>query len=264
MDIALYLRVLWRFRFLVVIGITLALALAFLSYMRVSFKDGSVSFSYRESETWEDSGVLFVTQPGFPWGRSVIQDPEPVGPTVTLVKPPRFGDTERFGSLAALYSALATGDPVQRNMLRSGPINGTIGAAPVLASELVRPELRSQFRTNGSLPLVRVFATADTAQGATGLTTRQIDAFRTYLENAQHASGIPTRKRVLVTVLDEPGEPEVTEGRSKLYPALIFVGFTALTLLLVFILENLRPQARSATAEEPRLSSVAGTSRRSA
>ena len=38
MDLELYLRVLWRFRLVMVTGLLLASTLALLSYMRVSFE----------------------------------------------------------------------------------------------------------------------------------------------------------------------------------------------------------------------------------
>ena len=68
MDLQLYARVLWRFRFVVAVGTALAIGLAFMSYYKVSFSDG-VSVTYREGEVWRSDATLFVTQPGFPWGR---------------------------------------------------------------------------------------------------------------------------------------------------------------------------------------------------
>lgn len=244
MDLALIGRVLWRFRFLVVFGLIVAFALAFLSYVRVSFEDGSPTLSYRGTELWQSDAILLVTQSGFPWGRSVTAEPEPVGEDVTVVKPPRFAETERFQALASLYAALAISDDVRDIVLESGPIDGKLEASPVLASELVSPELRSQLNVSGPLPLLRISAAAESSEGATALAARAADAFGTYLEEKQSLSGIPERKRVLVTTLREPREAELVDGRSKIYPALIGAGVVALTLLLAFSLENARPRTR--------------------
>ena len=244
MDLALIGRVLWRFRFLVVFGLIAALALAFLSYVRVRFDDGSPTLFYRGSELWQSDSILLVTQSGFPWGRSVTAEPEPVGEDVTVVKPPRFADKERFEALASLYAALATSDDVRDIILETGPIDGALEASPVLASELVTPEFRSQLRVNEPLPLVRISGLAKTPQGANALAARAVDAFGTYLEEKQSNSQIPESKRVLVTTLVEPKEAELVEGRSRIYPALIAVGVVALTVGLAFALENLRPRAR--------------------
>ena len=71
MDLNLYLRVLWRFRLIVVVGFVLAITVAFASVAKVG-ADGSLSISYRQQPTWQGTTRLFVTQQGFPWGRTVL------------------------------------------------------------------------------------------------------------------------------------------------------------------------------------------------
>ena len=65
MDFGLYVRVLWRFRLLVVLGLILALSLAMLSFVRV----GTDGVTYRQTELWASTTRLLVTQTGFPEGR---------------------------------------------------------------------------------------------------------------------------------------------------------------------------------------------------
>ena len=93
MDLKLHLGVLWRFRWLLVGGLVLASALAFLSVFKVS----SSGVSYRQSETFDAREILFVNQPGFPYGwatqpnaidkttglpiRPTVLGPEPLRPT---------------------------------------------------------------------------------------------------------------------------------------------------------------------------------------
>src|SRR5688572_29756916 len=114
-DIQLYLRVLWRFRLLVAAGFTLAVVLALLSFARVSFENGlgPPKLTYREQEKWVSYSTLYVTQPGFPWGYSVIKQPDPDEQLETRTKQiaPEFADPTRFASLAVLYAYLATSDP---------------------------------------------------------------------------------------------------------------------------------------------------------
>ena len=76
-DLNLYLRVLWRFRLIVAIGLVLAISLAFASLVKVGFAHGSLSLSYRQQPTWQSTTRLFVTQEGFPWGRSVFPTTSP-------------------------------------------------------------------------------------------------------------------------------------------------------------------------------------------
>ena len=69
MDLQLYFRVLWRFRFLMAIGLLAALALSALSLVSV----GPSGVSYRQQEVWSSSAKLLVSQDGFPEGRSITE-----------------------------------------------------------------------------------------------------------------------------------------------------------------------------------------------
>ena len=77
MDLRLFSRVLWRFRFLVAGGLVLACVLSFLSFASISFAGGSPKLTYRQTERWKATAVLFVTQKGFPYGYTVL----PTSPT---------------------------------------------------------------------------------------------------------------------------------------------------------------------------------------
>ena len=69
MDLGLYFRVLWRFRFLVALGLLAAFALAALSLFSVS----PSGVTYRQSEVWSASAKILVSQEGFPEGRSITE-----------------------------------------------------------------------------------------------------------------------------------------------------------------------------------------------
>ena len=57
---------------LVVPGVVLAGALAIFAYARPVFSHGYVPrLVPRQGEVWQGEAVLFVTQSGFPWGRTV-------------------------------------------------------------------------------------------------------------------------------------------------------------------------------------------------
>lgn len=248
MDLRRSFGVLWRFRFLVVAGVLLALALAFLAYVRVEVRNGTVELEYRSSETWESSAILLITQEGFPWGRSVTEEGEPLDPNA-VAPAPRFGDSERFESLSALYSALAMGDPVQLLMERAGPIEGEISAQPVLATDLLDSRSQTQLRSFDLLPLVRLSAEAEEPDAARALVARHVAAFRSYLEAEQDRNGIAPQKRVLVNVLEGPREPELVDGRSKAYALLIALVTIAAFVLAAFALESLFPRRPLAAAE---------------
>ena len=111
-DLKLYTEVLWRHRLLVGVGLAVALALAFLSHVRVS-SDGLAD---RKQETWSNASVLVLSQESFPEGRSVL--------------PPNT-DPSRFAAIADQYAALATSDAVVASLKKQGllkPDGGNSGA----------------------------------------------------------------------------------------------------------------------------------------
>src|SRR6478672_2060614 len=105
MDLRLYFSVIWRFKFLVVTGVVLALALAILSVVRVT----SNGFVYRQAELWSGTTRLGVTQNGFPWGRLFAQETGANGTPTPVEQANKAGDIpiadpNRFKDLAIFYS----------------------------------------------------------------------------------------------------------------------------------------------------------------
>jgi hypothetical protein len=235
MDLQLYLRVLWRFRLLVAVGFVFAVLLSTLSYTRISFKEGftSPSIAYRDHEEWVSYATLFVTQPGFPWGYSVIQqpsdDPETQRRQQQLAR--EFADPSRFSSLAVLYSYLATSDPVRAIIRRDGPLGGKIDAGPVI---------NNQSGFGVALPLIQIAGIAQTPFTARRIAERTTAAFRKFLEGQQQASSVPPERRVLVTVVKKAQKPELMQKRSKTMPIVVFMTIMIAVSGLAFLLENVR------------------------
>src|SRR5436190_21493306 len=117
MDLQLYLRVLSRFRVLIFGGLFLAFVLAVFSYVRVGLSNGSPKLAYRQTQLFQSDSKVFVTQKGFPWGRTT-----PQYVTTKRGSPPvPAADLTRLGNLTVLYAELAKGDQVQRMMGVRGP-----------------------------------------------------------------------------------------------------------------------------------------------
>ena len=134
-DLQLVLRVLWRFRLLVVGGLVVAALLAAFSYVKVN-PSGDPKFTPRETEQWEALSTLFVTSRGFPWGSiGTGADPtDPAQPESDDGKTPKGLDPVHLTGLASLYVRLATSDPVlrahaSRRADRGGPqrVPGVVG-----------------------------------------------------------------------------------------------------------------------------------------
>jgi len=72
MSLELDMRVLWRFRVLVLAGLLLAILLAGMAMFKVDFGGGAPKLTYRQSETWQSTARLLITQDGFPEGRTTL------------------------------------------------------------------------------------------------------------------------------------------------------------------------------------------------
>jgi hypothetical protein len=237
MDFGLYLSVLWRFRALVVLGLLLTVGLAFLSFVRVEWAGGTPKLEPRASETWSSTAVLLVTEKGFPWGVSSLQDPEalaqgrPPAPNERL-----YSDPTRFQALAVLYSRFAVADAVRKQVAETAP-RGSYTATPVKIED-----------GGNYLPMIGIVATSDSSAGARNVAKRATGAFQSYLERLQRDNQIPAERRVEVQVVNAASAGTLVSGRSPLKPLMIMLLGLALTFGLAFALENLRPRARPEAA----------------
>jgi hypothetical protein len=231
-NLHLYLRVLRRFWLIVAIGFVLAVALAFASLVKVSYTHGSLSYSYRQQPTWQSTTRLFVTQVGFPWGRSVLPTSSPTPALTTGNAAPsglEFADPTRLEGLAVLYAQLINGDPIQSRIREIVPQHDALGA------EAVTDPL-----TNSLLPLVDVIGLAHTRADAARLSQRGADLFRSYIAGQQSSAGIPLNQRVLLQVIST--KTKLIAGRKKTLAIVAFVAVMIATVGFAFVLENLRPR----------------------
>lgn len=244
MDLHLYLRVLWRFRLLVAVGLLVALSLSFLSVVRVSLASGRPHLAYKQKEKWSASATLLITKPGFPWGRSP-SNPE--------------SDPTRLAELSNVYAKLASSDAVRAIVQQKAPLDDAFEAIEATA-------LPASPGSDLTLPLLTVSASSWSATRASALAERAESAFRAYIGREQTASGIPRSDRVVVVEVKRPSaeQAELLKGRSKTIPSVIFVTVMMAVSGLAFVLENLRPRVRPVEAEDAPVGAAAGAARRSA
>ena len=240
MDISLYLRVLWRFRVVVLLGIVVGALLALVSISRVTFDGVKPELAPRQDEVWRSASTLFVTQDGFPWGRTIFDESIKVdgvdGAQPTFI--PRFADPGRLSGLAVLYTELAKSDEVRRAFLRKAPLGARYEPTVVKSSD------------GGSvLPLIYITGYGKTPQMAQYSANLATASFRQYLGTKQAAARIPDDKRVEVVVTNRATTAELFEPRSVVRPVFLFLLVLMSTIALVFVLENLRPSGRRAPSE---------------
>ena len=120
MDVLAYVGVIRRQWIVVLVGLVIAQALALMAVVRVT-QDG---LAYRSPPIYAARSTLFVTQEGFPWGRSGLTERR------GGVDVPRFADPGRMEYLASLYSELArTSRAVQAQIERKGRLPRGLSAS---------------------------------------------------------------------------------------------------------------------------------------
>jgi len=229
-DLQLFSRVLWRFKAVVLAGLLLAAALAFFA----TFKVGPHGLQTRKTKLYSVKSQLLITQAGFPYGRATATGPVPGEEARKLGI--EFADQNRFTSLAYLYANLIVSDPVRQIILRGGPIDGEIEAAPVVQDAVV------------TLPLLTVLTIDKTPEATVELNRRAVRGFETYLDRQQAANQVPAPDRIVVQEMLGPDKVELFNGISKTMPIVIFLAVAFLTVALAFMLENLRPRVRPVAA----------------
>jgi capsular polysaccharide biosynthesis protein len=228
MDVQLYLRVLWRFKLVVIGGVVLGCALAVLAVKH-------------RSQTYRSHTTLFVTQQGFPWGRTgAVTNGQSV--LVPGAAATALGDPQRLATLTALYAKLATGDGVQDGLIPSSMrTHESIAVSAVPAPAYSTPAI---------LPLLEISATAPTAARAIGLADDATSGFQSWLEAQQNAAGIDRGSRVIVQVVNHAARADSVGHHSKALPVMIAMTVMAAAVGLAFVLENLMPREQRLTASE--------------
>jgi hypothetical protein len=220
-DLALYARVLWRFRLLMLAGALLAVLLSVLAMYSVSFQGGKPQFAKRGAEVYQSTGTLILTQKGFPAGYV---------PGTARVDP------LSFTSLAATYARLAGSDEVRALLKNAGaPSPDGFYAIPAVDFTSGRENL---------LPMINLFGSAPSPAEALKLTNMGMSTFINYVSEQQERTDIPKGRRVLLEVVNVAQPPTQIQAPKKTLPIVVFLSVMFATIALAFVLENLRPSIR--------------------
>lgn len=235
MDLALYARVIWRFRLIVLAGLLLAVVLALLSYVHVSLKGGSPSLTYRQAELWQSDTRILIRPPGFPQGRAVvplssIPGSSAVGPSTSTGAEVVATDLSR---LAVYFAGLANGDAVQRILARNKSLRGAMTASPYIDPATKSPQ-----------PVLILSGVASTPEMASRVAAKAAVAFRRYFNRLATNAKINPEDRVQLSVLNQPSGAQLIAKRKKTVPIFVFLTVMIAAVGLAFVLENLRPRMR--------------------
>jgi hypothetical protein len=234
MELRRHIEVLWRFKALILGGILAGIVLATVSLVKVP------SFEFREKVVWSSLSQIYVTQEGFPEGRTladtaIADAAEAAGDSAekqeAAAKQPFFAEPSRFASLALLYSYLLSSQELKRSI---GPFQEgweLLPAAVVAGSGSKRE----------SLPLIDIDARANDPKSAQELNRKAIDALRRFVTDQQQRNQIAQRDRVRLDVVTPPKPAVVAQGRSYTGAAVVFVLCLVLATGIAYVLENLKP-----------------------
>jgi hypothetical protein len=223
MDLALYSRVLWRFRVVVALGALLGGFLAISSYYKIGLDGGKPTLTHRKAEVWQTQSTIFLAS------------------TVPVLQ---FTDPGRYIGLAPFYAQFANSDPVRQAMLDACPrLPGTYDAVPAADRT---------YGTAYGLPMVIVLGKGPSPQVAQRASECGTNAFLDYMREEQVANKIPKRQRVELTVISGPRADRavLVLPRKKTLPIVVFLAVMFATIGLAFVLENARPGIRVLPAED--------------
>ena len=233
MDLIRHLKVLWRFRVVVIVAVLLGTVLAVLAAFQVP------SFERRGAEVWSVESDTLVTQPGFPEGRVTL--PPQVAPVPgedasdeTTKKSQEFADPGRFSSLALLYSVLAQSDQVRAR------IKTPTAPGQVQASAYDVTGTGSTF-----LPIIKLTTQAGSREAAMKLNLEAQQGLKDLIEEQQEENNIAPNQRVRLSALNEPAVPMLMSGPSLTASILAFMLCLLGAIAAAHILEALRPREKA-------------------
>ena len=213
-------------------GFFLALVLAVL----VTFKPGLNGLEWRSQASFMSTSKIFVTQPGFPWGRATLPGSDPTQPP-GAAQLQTFAPSSRFNELAVVYSYLAQSEEVRR-LITPAPLEQqiTVGTIPNPA-------------THEPLPILEIATTGKSAKASRDLNRASIAALRSYLRRNVAQNKVPADEQVTLEVLNPARAGTLVAGRSLTRSVIIWLLVMTGALIAVYVLENLNPRPGSARRE---------------
>jgi hypothetical protein len=227
-------------RRIAIVGALAAVLLALVAFIRIDFANFP-ALERRNGPDHESTVRLFITQEGFPWGRSALRYT-----TEKEGQPPVLeGDPDRFATLAVLYAQIANSDQILGKVGLDGKNIIDIPEAKVVTG--VVPA--SQF-SETPLPLIDIIATHKSPEAAQSLARQTARHLRAFIAANQRGSAIPQKERVVLQVIDPAEKGRAVGGGSLTLPVLVFLTVAMLTLAVIFIRHNLeKPVAQIRSLE---------------
>jgi hypothetical protein len=224
MEIPTYLRVLWRSKWLLVVGAVVAAVAAFFAGFTIT--NGQVE--PRAEQSYRAGTTLLLNGPDQPLYQAVIPGQE-------LQEGQTQPQTVDLTSRAILYAYLISGQDMRATVESQ---IGTFAEEETLTAlrRTTQPAGDESFAGRYVLPILEVVGTASTPERAEQISRTAAQTFEAQVVADQTAAEIPEGNRVLITTIDQkPGA--ALEGSNPAIPVVVtFLGVFLLFVAAAYII----------------------------
>lgn len=224
MEIPRYLQVLWKSKWLLLVGIVVAAASAFFAGYTVT--DGEIES--RAEQTYTAGTTVMVSSQTQPLYQAVI----PGQPLVEGESAPTDVD---LTSKAIIYAYLVSGVDMRTAVqAQVGEFDDTENITALRRT--TQPGGNEAFAGRYVLPIIEIVGTSNNPERAVEISRAAAGLFNQRVVDDQNASGIPESDRVVLTTLDE--KPAVAvEGSNPAIPLVVtFLGVFLLFVATAYII----------------------------
>jgi hypothetical protein len=228
MDLPVYLRVLWLYKWLLAVGLILAIIAGFAAGFTV--KDGALES--RSEKTYTASATVLVSSKSNPLFQAEIPG-QVLTEGVTAPTPVDISQT------TVLYAYLVSGSEIRT------AVEAQIGELAELEEisalrRTTQPTGDEQFPGRLTLPVLNIIGAAATPARAEEISAAANAAFQAYVTAQQEAQAVEELNRIQLTTLTENNAVE-GENSNPLIPVVITaLGVFLIFLALAFVLYNVK------------------------
>jgi capsular polysaccharide biosynthesis protein len=250
MDVPQYLRVLWRYKWLLLVGVVVAAAAA----MVAGFTLVNGKLVSRTTQQYTAATTVMLGSAD----QSIYTDQQ-VGPTQA---PGQTVQQTNLAQTAVVYAYLISGDSIRQQVEAQ---LGAFGPDDKLTavSRTTQPAGSEQFPGKYTLPMINIVGASDDASRAEKISRTAAEQFQTYVVRQQNEAKVAAGDRIQLTTITD-GAAEAAQGSNPAIPLVITgVGVLLVFVALAFVLYNIalsreRTRARRARAGRTSAPELAG------
>lgn len=228
MDLPVYLRVLWLYKWLLVIGLIVAIVAGFAAGFTI--KDGALES--RAEKTYTASATVLVTSKSNPLFQAEIPG-QALTEGVTAPTPVDISQT------TVVYAYLVSGSEIRTAVeAELGPLSDVENISALRRT--TQPTGDEQFPGRLTLPVLNVIGTAATPARAEEISVAANAAFQAYVAAQQDAQAVEETNRIQLTTLTENTAVEGANSNPLIPVVITAVGVFLVFIALAFVLYNIK------------------------